>query len=47
MQHGFNPYVVHEACRDRHQAVNDDNIFDMDQKFSGVRSEGEVFQLLQ
>lgn len=46
MQHGFNPYVVREACGDRHQAVNDSSLFDMDQKFSEVRSEKEIFELL-
>lgn len=39
MQHGFSPYVVREACGDRHESVNDSNLFDMDQKFAEVRSE--------
>ncbi|CAK7213514.1 hypothetical protein SCUCBS95973_001819 [Sporothrix curviconia] len=46
MQHGFNPYVVREACGDRHATVNDNSLFDMQQKFSEVRSEAEVLALL-
>lgn len=46
MQHGFNPYVVREACGDRHEAVNESNLFDMDQKFAEVRPQTEIFQLL-
>lgn len=47
MQHGFNPYVVREACGDRHAVVNDNSLFDMQQKFSEVRPEAEVFALLK
>lgn len=47
MQHGFNPYVVREACGDRHKEVNDNSLFDMGHKFSEVRSEEEVFKLLE
>lgn len=39
MQHGFSPYVIREACGDRHDAVNDANLFHMDQKFAQVRTE--------
>jgi maleamate amidohydrolase len=40
MQHGFGPFVVREACGDRHASVNDSNLFDMDQKFAeGVTEE--------
>jgi maleamate amidohydrolase len=39
MQHGFSPYVVREACGDRHEVVNDSNLFDMDQKFAEVKTE--------
>ncbi|CAK7227172.1 hypothetical protein SBRCBS47491_006479 [Sporothrix bragantina] len=47
MQHGFNPYVVREACGDRHAVVNDNSLFDMQQKFSEVRSEAEVMAMLK
>jgi hypothetical protein len=42
MQHGYSPFVVREACGDRHQAVNDSNLFDMDQKFAEVILEDEM-----
>ncbi|CAK7204872.1 hypothetical protein SEUCBS139899_007634 [Sporothrix eucalyptigena] len=47
MQHGFNPYVVRDACGDRHATVNDNSLFDMQQKFSEVRSEAEILALLE
>ncbi|KAF2706489.1 Isochorismatase hydrolase [Pleomassaria siparia CBS 279.74] len=39
MQHGFSPYVVREACGDRHEAVSDSNLSDMDQRLAEVRTE--------
>ena len=46
MQYGFSPFVVREACGDRHQAVNDNNLFDMDQKFAEVVLEKEVMEII-
>ncbi|KAH8659067.1 isochorismatase hydrolase [Tricladium varicosporioides] len=46
MQHGYNPFVVREACGDRHQAVNDSNLFDMEQKFAEVVKEAEIFGMI-
>lgn len=46
MQYGFNPYVVREACGDRHASVHDSNLFDMDQKFAEVVSETRILELL-
>lgn len=46
MQYGFSPFVVREACGDRHQAVNDSNLFDMDQKFAEVVSEEEMVSMI-
>lgn len=36
MQHGIAPFIVQEACGDRYQAVNEANLFDMDQKFAEI-----------
>jgi len=46
MQHGYSPFVVREACGDRHEAVNDSNLFDMDQKFAEVILEEEIMAML-
>ncbi|EHL01618.1 putative N-carbamoylsarcosine amidase [Glarea lozoyensis 74030] len=46
MQHGYSPFVVKEACGDRHQSVNDSNLFDMDQKFAEVVSEEDIMTLI-
>ncbi|TVY29497.1 Maleamate amidohydrolase [Lachnellula hyalina] len=45
MQHGYSPFVVREACGDRYQAVNDNNLFDMDQKFAEVILEEEMLAM--
>jgi maleamate amidohydrolase len=46
MQHGYSPFVVREACGDRHAAVNDSNLFDMSQKFAEVVLEEEMMALI-
>ena len=46
MQYGFSPFVVREACGDRHESVNDNNLFDMDAKFAEVVLEEEIMQLI-
>jgi maleamate amidohydrolase len=46
MQYGFSPFVVREACGDRHEAVNDSNLFDMDQKFAEVVLEEEMMTMI-
>lgn len=46
MRYGFSPFVVREGCGDRHQAVNDSNLFDMDQKFAEVVLEEEMMRML-
>ncbi|PQE28892.1 N-carbamoylsarcosine amidase protein [Rutstroemia sp. NJR-2017a BBW] len=40
------PFVVREACGDRHAAVNDSNLFDMSQKFAEVVLEEEMMALI-
>lgn len=46
MQYGFSPFVVREACGDRHESVNDGNLFDMDAKFAEVVLEKEIMELI-
>jgi maleamate amidohydrolase len=46
MQYGYSPFVVREACGDRHQAVNDNNLFDMDSKFAEVVLEDEMMTMI-
>jgi maleamate amidohydrolase len=46
MQYGYSPFVVREACGDRHQAVNDNNLFDMDSKFAEVVLEEEMMTMI-
>lgn len=46
MQHGYSPFVVKEACGDRHSSVHDSNLFDMDQKFAEVVLEEEMVAMI-
>lgn len=46
MQYGYSPFVVREACGDRHAAVNDSNLFDMNQKFAEVILEEEMMTMI-
>ena len=47
MQYGFHPYVVREACGDRHAYPHDANLFDIQAKFGEVVSMNEVEQLMK
>ena len=47
MQYGFNPYVVKDACGDRHAYPHDANLFDIQAKFGEVVSIDEVTQLMK
>ncbi|KAE9363548.1 hydrolase [Stipitochalara longipes BDJ] len=46
MQYGYSPFVVKEACGDRHASVNDSNLFDMQAKFAEVLPEEEMMKLI-
>lgn len=46
MQYGFSPFVVKEACGDRHEAVHESNLFDMNSKFAEVVSEEDMMLLI-
>lgn len=44
-QHGFLPYVVREACGDRHPAPHDQSLFDIQAKYGEVVSEFAALKL--
>lgn len=45
-QHGFLPFVVRDACGDRHAAPHEANLFDLQAKYAEVVSESEILALL-
>jgi len=45
MQDGFSHFVAREARGDRHQSVNDSNLFDMESKFAEVVREEDMMTL--
>lgn len=45
-QHGFLPFVVRDACGDRHHAPHEANLFDLQAKYAEVVSEHEALALL-
>ena len=46
LQHGFAPFVVREACGDRHPAPHEANLFDLHAKYAEVLGEDEALQAL-
>ncbi|MFO1239386.1 MAG: isochorismatase family protein [Sphingomonadaceae bacterium] len=46
LQYGFAPFVVREACGDRHPAPHDANLFDLQAKYAEVISEADALGLL-
>ena len=46
LQHGFAPFVVAEACGDRHAAPHDANLFDLSKKYAEVVSEAQALALI-
>lgn len=47
LQHGFAPFVVRDACGDRHPAPHEANLFDLQAKYAQVISEAEAISYLQ
>ena len=45
-QHGFLPFVVREACGDRHLGPHEANLFDLQAKYAEVISEAEALTYL-
>ena len=46
LQHGFAPFVVRDACGDRHSAPHEANLFDLQAKYAEVIGEAEAIGLL-
>jgi maleamate amidohydrolase len=46
-QHGFLPFVVREACGDRHPGPHEANLFDLQAKYAEVISEAQAIAHLQ
>lgn len=46
-QHGFLPFVVREACGDRHPGPHEANLFDLQAKYAEVISEAEAIRQLE
>ena len=47
LQHGFTPFVVREACGDRHSRPHDATLFDLQAKYAEVVSEAELLSQLK
>lgn len=47
LQYGFAPFVVRDACGDRHPAPHEANLFDLQAKYAEVVGEGEAIALMQ
>lgn len=45
-QHGFLPFVVRQACGDRHAAPHEANLFDLQAKYAEVIDESKALELL-
>lgn len=46
LQNGFAPFVVREACGDRHTSPHEANLFDLQAKYAEVISEADARQFL-
>ncbi|MCC2976553.1 isochorismatase family protein [Sphingomonas sp. PL-96] len=46
LQHGFVPFVVRDACGDRHPAPHEANLFDLQAKYAEVVTEERALALL-
>lgn len=46
LQSGFRPFVVRDACGDRHKAPHEANLFDLQAKYAEVVSETEALALI-
>lgn len=47
IQHGFIPFVVRDACGDRHSAPHEASLFDLQAKYAEVVDEAEAIGLLR
>lgn len=46
LQHGFIPFVVRDACADRHAAPHEANLFDLQAKYAEVIDEAQAIMLI-
>jgi maleamate amidohydrolase len=46
LQHGFAPFIVRDACGDRHTAPHEANLFDLQAKYAEVISEADAIRHL-
>ena len=46
LQNGFAPFVVREACGDRHLAPHEANLFDLQAKYAEVIGEDAITALM-
>jgi nicotinamidase-related amidase len=46
LQNGFIPFVVRDACGDRHLAPHEANLFDLQAKYAEVVTEDEAVKLM-
>ncbi len=46
LQHGFAPFVVRDACGDRHAAPHEANLFDLEAKYAEVVNEAVALELM-
>jgi maleamate amidohydrolase len=46
LQHGFAPFVIRDACGDRHAAPHEANLFDLQAKYAEVVSEARALELM-
>jgi maleamate amidohydrolase len=46
LQHGFIPFVVREACGDRHSSPHEASLFDLQAKYAEVVGEAEALKLM-
>ncbi len=46
LQHGFTPFVVRDACGDRHPSPHEANLFDLQAKYAEVIDEARAIELM-
>ncbi len=46
LQHGFIPFVIKDACADRHPAPHEANLFDLQAKYAEVIDEARAVELM-
>lgn len=47
LQNGFAPFVVRDACADRHEAPHEANLFDLQAKYAEVIGENQALELIR